>query len=297
MKFSYLKTVAATALAAALSSGAAIADQVFADDVIVDGSLCVGFDCVNGENFGFDTLRLKENNTRLHFDDTSTSGSFPNNDWTLIANDSSNGGGNYFSIEDRTAGRRVFTVEAGAPANSLYVDNRGYVGMGTSNPVLQLHVADGNTPSLRLEQDTSSGFTAQTWDIAGNEANFFVRDVTNGSTLPFRIEPGSPSNVLYLDSSGFVGIGTNTPAGPLHIKGPGSQRQMMLLEQTTANTNWVLANYNTGAGEGAGNFGINLVGGGNFFKIDTAGNVYLPKVPNCANGITTDASGMLSCLP
>jgi len=44
-------------------------DQVIPDDLIVQGSLCVGFDCVNNENFGFDTIRLKENNTRIKFDD------------------------------------------------------------------------------------------------------------------------------------------------------------------------------------------------------------------------------------
>ena len=64
-----------------LLSGGARADQVFTDDVIIQNSLCVGLDCVNGENFGFDTLRLKENNLRINFDDTSTSGSFPKNDW------------------------------------------------------------------------------------------------------------------------------------------------------------------------------------------------------------------------
>ena len=34
--------------------------QVFVQDVIVQASLCVGVDCVNNENFGFDTQRLKE---------------------------------------------------------------------------------------------------------------------------------------------------------------------------------------------------------------------------------------------
>ena len=58
-------------------------DQVFIDDVIVQGSLCVGQDCSNGENFGFDTQRLKENNLRIHFNDTSASASFPSNDWRL----------------------------------------------------------------------------------------------------------------------------------------------------------------------------------------------------------------------
>jgi hypothetical protein len=195
-----------------------VRDQVILDDLIVDGSACIGFDCVNGESFGFDTLRLKENNLRLHFQDTSSSASFPTNDWRIVANDSSNGGGSYLGFEDSDAGRIPFRVEAGAPSNALYVESDGDIGIQTSNPVTNIHVVDGNTPTLRLEQNGSSGFTPQTWDIAGNEANFFVRDATNGSTLPFRIEPGSPSNALYIDSStGDIGLGTNAPGENLHI--------------------------------------------------------------------------------
>jgi hypothetical protein len=197
--------------------GVRMKDQVINDDLIVTSSICVGTDCANGENFGFDTLRLKENNLRIHFEDTSNSGTFPNNDWTLIANDSANGGANYFAIEDRTAGRRVFEVRSGAPANSLFVDSSGRVGIKTGTPVLNLHIAEGNTPAMRLEQTSSSGFTAQTWDVAGNEANFFVRDVTNGSRIPFKIIPGAPSNSLYVASDGDIGLGTTSPGAPLHV--------------------------------------------------------------------------------
>ena len=42
-----------------------IPDQVIPDDLIVQGSACVGLDCVNNEVFGFDTIRLKENNDRI----------------------------------------------------------------------------------------------------------------------------------------------------------------------------------------------------------------------------------------
>ena len=191
-------------------------DQVIVDDLIVDGSACVGFDCVNGENFGFDTIRMKENNIRLHFDDTSNSASFPSNDWRIVANDTSNGGAAYLAIEDATAGRQVFRVTAGAPANSLFVDAAGDVGLGTSNPVLEFHVADGDSPGLRLEQNGSSGFTPQTWDIAGNETNFFVRDVTNGSRLPFKIRPGAPDNSIYINTNGNIGIGTASPGFVMH---------------------------------------------------------------------------------
>jgi hypothetical protein len=98
-------------------------DFVINDDLIVDGSACIGFDCVNGESFGFDTLRLKENNLRIKFDDTSVAASYPRNDWQLTANDSANGGASKFSIDDISGNRTPFTVEANARSHSLYVDD------------------------------------------------------------------------------------------------------------------------------------------------------------------------------
>lgn len=190
---------------------AASADIVHNDDVIIQGSLAVGFDAVNGENFGADTIRLKENNLRIHFEDTSNSASFPSNDWRIVINDSTNGGSNYFAVEDSSAGRIPFRIEAGARSNALYVDSGGDVGLGTSNPVVSMHIVEGNTPTVRLEQNGSSGFTAQTWDLAGNEANFFIRDVTNGSKLPFRIQPSAPTNSIYLAADGDIGLGTASP--------------------------------------------------------------------------------------
>ncbi|MCB0635619.1 MAG: hypothetical protein KDC54_03325, partial [Lewinella sp.] len=155
----------------------AAVDQVFGDDVIIQGSMCVGMDCVNNENFGFDTQRLKENNLRIHFEDTSV-GSFPSSDWRIIVNDSDNGGASYFAIQDADSGRIPFRIEAGSFDHTLYVDNSRRVGINTATPVTTIHSVAGDTPTLRLEQDQSSGWTPQTWDVAGNETNFFVRDVT-----------------------------------------------------------------------------------------------------------------------
>ncbi len=205
-------------------------DQVILDDLIVDGSLCVGMDCVNGESFGFDTIRLKENNLRIRFVDTSSTSSFPSRDWQITVNDSANGGANKFSIDDIDGGRTPFTIEAGAPSNSLYVDDGGRLGLGTATPVVDVHVKSGNTPTLRLEQDGSSGFTPQTWDVAGNEANFFIRDATNGSTLPFRIQPGAPNHALTIRADGKVGIGTWSPSETLEIES--SSNIKVLLDRT-----------------------------------------------------------------
>lgn len=171
-------------------------DVVTADDAIIQGSLCVGLDCVNNEVFNFDTIRLKENNTRITFFDTSTSAGFPNNVWTLTANDSASGGLNKFSIDDVTGAKTPFTVIAGAPTNSMFLASTGKLGLGNNSPGLHIHITATDTPAIRQEQTNGGGFTAQTWDIGANEANWFVRDLTGGSRLPFRIRPGAPTSSI-----------------------------------------------------------------------------------------------------
>ncbi len=208
-------------------------DYVINDDVIITGSECIGFDCANGESFGYATQKYKENNLQIWFEDTSI-GSFATNDWKILINDITSGGASYFSIFDTDAGRRPFTIEAGAPANSLYVEDYGRIGLGTSIPYVELHIVDGDSPTIRLDQDGSSGWVAQSWDMAGNETNFFVRDVTNGSKLIFRIQPNTPSSTLCLRNTGNgrVGVGTWSPDARLHVQGaPGSTDPLLLVEK------------------------------------------------------------------
>ena len=211
----------------------AVNDQVIPDDLIVQGSGCFGFDCVNNESFGFDTIRLKENNLRIKAEDTSV-GSFPTNDWQLTFNDSASGGASKFSVEDITGSKVPMTITAGASTNSIFVDSTGRVGFRTSTPVLDLHVSTSNTPAIRLEQTNSGGFTAQTWDIAGNEANFFVRDVTSGSRLPFRIRPGAPTSSVDISADGDVGVGTGSPDEKLHVLESADANTIVLSNNTNS---------------------------------------------------------------
>lgn len=216
-------------------------DQVIPDDLIVQASLCVGFDCVDGESFGFDTIRLKENNLRIKFDDTSTSAGYAANDWQLTANDDASGGANKFSIDDVTGAKTPFTIIAGAATNSIFVDSTGRVGFRTSTPVLDLHVNTSNTPAYRMEQNNSGGFTAQTWDIGGNEANFFIRDVTGGSRLPFRIRPGALTSSIDISANGNVGLSTASPKARLDVKQiDDSFVGGLHMRRSTTNDTWAL---------------------------------------------------------
>lgn len=249
-------------------------DIVQADDVIIQGSLCVGLDCVNNESFGFDTLRLKENNTRIKFDDTSTSSGFANHDWQLTANDSASGGANKFSIEDITAATVPFTVTGSAPSNSIFVDSTGRLGLRTATPVLDIHVATGNTPAMRLEQNTSGGFTAQTWDVGGNEANFFVRDVTGGSRLPFRIRPGAATSSIDISASGSVGINNASPNSNAKLDVNGAIRLPGIIYPTTDNGAWITNESGAGlALQSAGTMRLKTGGTTDRVTIDASGNV------------------------
>lgn len=210
--------------------------NVIADDLIVQGSECVGIDCTATESFGFDTVRLKENNLRINFDDTSTSAGFPSTDWRLSANDSASGGANKFTIEDATNSKVPFTVMGNAPTNAMFLSAAGDLGLGTATPALDVHVNTGNTPAIRLAQDNTGGFTAQTWDIGANEANFFVRDLTGGSKLSFRIRPGAPTSSIDIAANGDVGIGTASPAERVHAFENADTNTLMQVENPNTGT-------------------------------------------------------------
>jgi hypothetical protein len=98
-------------------------------------------------------------------------------------------------------------VETGAGANALYVDAAGNVGLGIENPGRKINALGGDTPCLRLKKDTTGGFSAQVWDIPGNDINFFIRDVSAADdVLPMRIMVGFQISNLVPFGTGKVRI-------------------------------------------------------------------------------------------
>jgi hypothetical protein len=128
----------------------ASADQVFTDDIIIDlpllpGGLCVGLDCADGEVFGEETLRIKGEQPRMLFDDTSNSASFPTNDWQLGIGSDASANGNFF-VRDASNGIDVLVLgadgNAALGAGSELVDSAISVGAtGVERRVT--YVADG----------------------------------------------------------------------------------------------------------------------------------------------------------
>lgn len=190
----------------------ALATLIFSGNGTIQGNLCVGLACFASESQGSDTLRLKSTSVQLHFEDTSTS-SLSDLDWRIRVNDSAS---EFFAISQAVPNRTPFRINGGAPTNALFVSGSGNLGLGTSNPQQTLHLLRGDSPVLRLEQDGSAGFDPRTWDVGGNEINFFVRDPV-ADLLSFRIMRGAPSNALVVSGTGNTGIGVAFPSAPLHI--------------------------------------------------------------------------------
>lgn len=107
---SILRSVLPGALLAAFMA-TPVQATVYGDDLIVQGNSCIGFDCVNGEAFDDNGVKLKENNTRIRWHDTSATNrqitnAFENtyavgdvgDSWRMDANESANGGQNHFMI-------------------------------------------------------------------------------------------------------------------------------------------------------------------------------------------------------
>ncbi|MDQ2091908.1 hypothetical protein [Marimonas arenosa] len=130
------------------------------DDSVIDGSLCLGNTCAPGMAFANDeTLVFQYTQHSIVFNDTSSSTS-PDRDWKLRINDPNtraSGGIDKFAVEDTTAGTTPFTIAGGAPENAFWLGSSGNIGLGTALPQSDLHIVDGTTPAIRLEQDGSQG--------------------------------------------------------------------------------------------------------------------------------------------
>ena len=207
----------ALCLAAAFAGPAARADQVIADDLIVQRNLCVGGGCADGEGFPYGVLKVTGNTVRMHFEDTSLS-TVPDRDWSLVINDSATTGMERFSVQDIDAGTLPFTIEGGIAENTLYLAPAGRVGMGTGLPQRSLHImSDENFPGLRLERTSASFFGPDTWDINMGAAGGLSFD-KEGSYIVYFSE--NNETALFVLDDNAAGIGAFQPKAKLHVNVP-----------------------------------------------------------------------------
>lgn len=229
-----MSRVAATLLvlafvgSAAASPPEAPSNFVVGQNLIVRGSGCIGSDCQDDESLAGASLRLKQDFLFLLMDDLSTEPGLPNNDWGLRANAALL---ERFSILDWSGvTAEPFGVAGGAPNHSLYVDDQGRVGLGTSAPPEALSLAAPPGVALSFEATSSS----QTWQIGAvpSIGLGFLHTAASVGSLPLRIAPPAVGGgmVLSLPEGGPL-----VPGAPLHVlRSDGSARVMV--QETSAPT-------------------------------------------------------------
>ncbi len=139
-----MRHLAFTFVTAFMMPNLANGQTVINQDLVVQGSACVGATCPDNPTFGFDTVRLQGSSPTILFDDTSSTASFPNNDWRVGVV-----GGN-FVIQDATAGSNVFAI--GAAGNS--------VALGANSTLVDGAVSVGSAGNLRRVTNVAAAINA-----------------------------------------------------------------------------------------------------------------------------------------
>jgi hypothetical protein len=143
-----------------------------------------------------------------------------------------------------TGGAVSINYSATSSANSKFlIDTSGNVGIGTSSPSANLHIANSGVPTIRLEDSGSSQY-AQIF--TNNDDLVIGSDEGNTgslSSIAFRVDA---SEKMRIDTSGNVGIGTSSPSSVLHVSDT-TQPQITMQDSTNSSFGRITGGGTTGS--------------------------------------------------
>ena len=172
-----------------------IVDNGNATAITIDSSENVGIGTSSPVSFGANTHGLTINGTGNYQHLTLQNNG--NSDFSIYTNGSSG-----TIINQESADPLIFNTSG---AERMRIDSSGNVGIGQSNPTSPNDATDFIHIGSATNQDTSIVLqdAVETWEIYQNDDLSFLFDTTNVMTLQ-RL-------------TGFVGLGTSSPAAELHI--------------------------------------------------------------------------------
>ncbi|MFQ5525889.1 MAG: tail fiber domain-containing protein [Thermoanaerobaculia bacterium] len=115
-----------------------------------------------------------------------------------------------FDIE-RVGSSPFLSAENAAPGHSLFIESSGDIGLGTTTPTQDLHVAGG-------EIQLNPTGTDDSWRLNPGPQGLWFRHNDSTGTVSVKFQEDSPTDSLVV-AQGGVGVGTALPAEKLHVSG------------------------------------------------------------------------------
>ena len=173
----------------------------------------------------------------------------------------------------------------------LKIDSSGNVGIGTTSPSAKLHANSGTTDVVADFESSDANAWIQIRDNSTTDTAVMVGAVGDD----MRLRAGSNER-MRITSAGYVGIGTTSPAGALHVNGTGGESNVssqlrFSLGGTTEGIFGVASSANniiSGSAQGdtvirndGGNINFSVDSGtSTHMRIDSSGNIGIGVTPN-----------------
>jgi hypothetical protein len=186
----------------------------------------------------------------------------------------------------------VIGVASNAPANALYVNAIGRVGVGTTSPGYRLDVAGNiqvqNADPYLIWNETDQAANGKIWDAFASSGTFYMRlvnDAYSAATNWLQVTRSGTTVSSVSFPNGNVGIGTTAPSQKLEVSGGGYQSiycnttntigcGISLRTTDTGGRQYSILSTGSAAGSGAGRLGIYDDTAGSYrMVIDSSGNV------------------------